>query len=76
VQSLLAMIIIGPITLVLGAPAFGFAIAGIWTPALGWVSLGCGVVLGAVALWGGAMLGGSILNRRWPEVLAEVSSES
>ncbi len=29
VQSLLAMIIIGPITLVLGAPALGFAIAGI-----------------------------------------------
>jgi len=76
VQSLLAMIIIGPITLVLGAPALGFAIAGIWNPALGWVSLGCGVIIGALTLWGGTVLGGSILTRRWPEVLAEVSSES
>ncbi|UUE21370.1 hypothetical protein [Microbacterium sp. J1-1] len=76
VQSLLAMIIIGPITLLVGAPALGFAIAGIWNPALGWVSLACGVVLGALALWGGTVLGGSILNRRWPEVLAEVASES
>lgn len=76
VQSLLAMIIVGPITLVLGAPALGFAIASIWNPALGWVSLACGVVFGALALWGGTVLGGSILDRRWPEVLAEVSSES
>lgn len=75
VQSLLAMIIVGPITLVLGAPAFGFAIASIWNPALGWVSLACGLVIGALALWGGAALGGRILDRRWPEVLAEVSSE-
>ncbi|PRB13696.1 hypothetical protein [Microbacterium sp. MYb62] len=76
VQSLLAMIIIGPITLALGAPAFGFAIAAIWNPALGWVSLALGVVFGGLALWGGAVLGGRILERRWPEVLAEVSSES
>ncbi|PRA82104.1 hypothetical protein [Microbacterium sp. MYb66] len=76
VQSLLAMIIIGPITLLLGAPAFGFAIAGIWNPVLGWVSLVLGLVIGALVLWGGTVLGGSILNRRWPEVLAEVSSES
>jgi ABC-2 type transport system permease protein len=61
---------------VLGAPALGFAIAGIWIPALGWVSLGCAVVIGAAALWGGTALGGRILERRWPEVLSEVSSES
>ncbi|MBT2484884.1 MULTISPECIES: hypothetical protein [unclassified Microbacterium] len=75
VQSLLAMIIVGPVTLVLGAPALGFAIAAIWNPALGWVSLVCGIVLGALALWGGTVLGGRILDRRWPEVLADVSSE-
>lgn len=76
VQSLLAMIIIGPITLALGAPAFGFAIAAIWNPALGWVSLTFAILLGGLALWGGTVLGGKILDRRWPEVLADVSSES
>ena len=76
VQSLLAMIIVGPITLALGAPALGFAIAAIWTPWLGWVSLAFGLVCGALALWGGAVLGGTILDRRWPEVLADVSRES
>ncbi|MFD8769631.1 hypothetical protein [Microbacterium oxydans] len=76
VQSLLAMIIIGPITLVLGAPAFGFAIAAIWSPTLGWISLACGLAFGGLALWGGTVLGGKILGRRWPEVLADVSSES
>lgn len=76
VQSLLAMMIMSPITLILGAPALGFAIAAIWNPALGWVSLVLGLVIGALALWGGAVLGGRLLDRRWPEVLAEVSSES
>ena len=75
-QSLLAMVIMSPITLVLGAPALGFAIAAIWTPALGWVSLACGVIFGGLALWGGVALGGKTLERRWPEVLIEVSSES
>ena len=74
-QSFLAMIIMSPITLVLGAPAFGFAIAAIWIPPLGWVSLACAVIIGAAALWGGMVLGGRILDRRWPEVLTEVSSE-
>lgn len=76
VQSLLAMVIVGPITLVLGAPALGFAIAAFWNPALGWVSLTSGLAIGALAVWGGTALGGSILDRRWPEVLIEVSSES
>lgn len=76
IQTFLAMIIVGPITLVLGAPAFGFAIAAIWFPALGWVSLACGVIVGAGALWAGTALGGRLLDRRWPEVLAAVSSES
>lgn len=70
------MIIIGPITLALGAPAFGFAIAAIWSPTLGWISLACGLAFGGLALWGGTALGGKILDRRWPEVLADVSSES
>lgn len=76
VQSLIAMLVMAPITLVLGGPAFGFAIAAIWNPMLGWVSLALGLVLGGVAIWGGTTLGGRILDRRWPEVLVEVSSEA
>ncbi len=76
VQSLIAMMVMSPITLVLGGPALGLAIAAIWNPALGWASLACALVLGAAAVWGGAVLGGRILDRRWPQVLAEVSSEA
>jgi len=76
VQSLIAMAVMSPITLILGAPALGFAIAAFWTPALGWISLACGLVIGAAAVWGGAELGGRVLDRRWPQVLAEVSSEA
>ena len=76
VQSLIAMAVMSPITLILGAPALGFAIAAFWTPSLGWVSLGCGLVIGAAAIWGGGVLGGRVLERRWPQVLAEVSSEA
>ncbi|MBO9626193.1 MAG: hypothetical protein J7484_07445 [Microbacterium sp.] len=76
VQSLIAMAVMSPITLVLGAPALGFAIAAIWNPALGWVSLACGLLIGGATIWGGAVLGGRILDRRWPQVLAEVSSEA
>ena len=76
VQSLIAMMIMSPITLLLGGPAFGLAIAAIWHPALGWASLACGLVVGAAAVWGGGVLGGRILDRRWPQVLAEVSSEA
>jgi ABC-2 type transport system permease protein len=70
------MAVMSPITLILGAPALGFAIAAFWTPSLGWVSLGCGLVIGAAAIWGGGVLGGRVLERRWPQVLAEVSSEA
>lgn len=75
-QSLLGLLIIAPIALVTGGPALGFAIAAIWTPWLGWVSLALGLILGAGAVWAGVVLGGRVLDRRWPEVLAEVSSES
>lgn len=76
VQSMIAMIIIAPLSLLIGGPAFGLAIAAIWTPWLGWLSLACGLVLGGLAAWGGTVLGGRILDRRWPEVLAEVASEA
>ncbi|MDT0156093.1 hypothetical protein Q9R19_00465 [Microbacterium sp. ARD32] len=75
-QSLLGLLIIGPVGLIIGGPALGFAIAAIWMPWLGGVSLALGLVLGGAAVWAGVSLGGRILDRRWPEVLAEVSSES
>lgn len=75
-QSFLAMLIMSPITLILGAPALGFAIAALWIPPLGWASLASALVIGAAALWAGTVAGGRILDRRWPEVLAEVSSDS
>ncbi len=74
-QSFLALIIVTPIALVIGGPALGFAIASLWTPWLAWVSLGCALLLGGAAVWGGIVLGGRMLDRRWPRVLAEVSSE-
>ena len=65
-----------PITLVLGGPALSLAVAALWNPMLGWISLLCDVVLGGIAIWGGVALGGHTLDGRWPEVLAEVSSEA
>lgn len=75
-QSLIAMLVMSPITLILGAPALGFSIAAFWFPTLGWVSLACGLVIGGGALWTGVVLGGRLLDRRWPEVLAEVASDA
>ncbi|MFT4158277.1 MAG: hypothetical protein QM630_10200 [Microbacterium sp.] len=42
----------------------------------GWGSLACGLVIGALSIWGGAEIGGRIPDGRWPQVLAEVSSEN
>lgn len=76
-QSMLAMLIIVPIALLVGGPALGFAIAAlVSSPAFGWVSLACALVLGGGTIWAGSVLGGRVLERRWPEVLAAVSSES
>lgn len=74
-QSMLALLAIAPITLILGGPAFGLAIASLWNPVLGWASLACALVLGGGAVWAGVVLGGRALQQRWPEVLAGVSSE-
>lgn len=58
-----------------GLPAIGTAVAALWTPWLGWVSLGSGLVIGALAVWLGIRIGGRALDRRWPEMLAAVSRE-
>lgn len=75
-QTLLAMVVIVPVTLVVGGPALGFAVASLWHPLLGWASLASGLVLGGASVWAGVVIGGRALERRWPRVLAEVSSES
>ncbi|RGE21475.1 hypothetical protein [Leucobacter sp. wl10] len=75
-QAMLAMLVLLPVTLAVGGPALGFAIAALWVPALGWVSLACGLLLGGAAVWAGVLLGGRVLDRRWPRVLADVSSET
>lgn len=74
-QSFLALLIVTPIALVVGSPALGFGIASLWNPVLGWVSLACGLILGGAAVWAGVALGGRALDRRWPLVLREVTSE-
>jgi ABC-2 type transport system permease protein len=76
VQSMIALLAIIPVVVVFGGPAFGLAIAALWMPALGWASLASALVLGGVAIWLGIRLGGRALDRRWPEVLAAITSES
>ncbi|MFT4235406.1 MAG: hypothetical protein QM607_10465 [Microbacterium sp.] len=75
-QSMLALIVILPAAIIVGGAGFGLAIAAIWTPTLAWASLAAGLLLGAGTMWLGVMQGGKALDRRWPEVLAAVSSES
>lgn len=75
-QALLSSLIILPVTFVLGAPAFGFAVAALWYPALGWVSLALALVIGGAAVWGAVVWGGRALDRRWPQVYAAVTSET
>lgn len=75
-QSLVALAIMAPITLVASLPAVGLAIAGVaWVPWLGWLALPVGLGVGALAVWLGIRIGGDRLDRAWPEVLAAVSSE-
>lgn len=76
IQTMVATLIITPIALIIGGPALGFAIASLWTPWFGWLSLASGIVLGGAAVWAGIMLGGRSLDRRWPQVLADITSEA
>ncbi|MBO3661892.1 hypothetical protein [Microbacterium stercoris] len=76
IQSLLALLIMMPAAGIVGGLPFGLAIAALWNPWLGWLSLLSGLVLGGLAVWGGVVWGGRVLDRRWPEILAEVGSES
>ena len=59
-----------------GMPALATAVAAVWSPWLGWVSLAVGLAVGALAIWLGVRIGGRGLDRRWPELLAAVSREA
>lgn len=74
-QALLGALLMMVATLTIGAPAIGTAVAAIWDPRLGWVSLAIGLAIGALAIWVGVRIGGRALDRRWPELLAAVSRE-
>jgi ABC-2 type transport system permease protein len=61
-------------SLVLAAPAVALVIASFWVGWLSWLGLVVGVAIGALVLWQGVVRGGAVLDRRWPEVLSEVSA--
>ncbi|MBO1769196.1 hypothetical protein [Agrococcus sp. TF02-05] len=75
VQSLAGLALTLPVLGTIGAPAIGLAIASVWIPWLGWLSLAAGLVVGALGAWFGIRVGGATLDRRGPEVLAHVSKE-
>lgn len=74
-EALLGMLAMTAGGLVLAGPALAAAVASLWLPWLGWVSLGLGLGVGALVLWAGVVVGGRGLDRRWPELLAAVSRE-
>lgn len=73
VQSLAGFAIAFPVLGIAGAPFIGLAIAAHWTPWLSWASLAAALGIGALAAWLGIRLGGAALDRRAPELLAQVS---
>jgi ABC-2 type transport system permease protein len=74
IGALVALAANGIGTGVLLIPVVGLSIGSIWVDWLRWAALGVGVVTGVAALIAGVTLGGRLLERRWPEVLAAVST--
>jgi ABC-2 type transport system permease protein len=72
--SLAAFGVTSAASLVLAAPAVALVIASFWVGWLSWLGLVVGVAIGALVLWQGVVRGGAVLDRRWPEVLSEVSA--
>jgi ABC-2 type transport system permease protein len=59
------------ITVILVSPTLYLAFMSLAHPGtFEWQSLGCGIVLGALFLWGGVAWGGHIFDKRSPEILA------
>ena len=58
------------------SPVLGVAVYGVvqGAPVWGWVALVAGVVWCGLLLWGGVVVGGRMLDRRGPQVLATIRS--
>ncbi len=76
VQSLAGVAVAFPVLIVVGSPFVGPALSAYWMPWLGWVSLAVALALGALSAWFGIRVGGAALDRRGPEVLAQVSKST
>ncbi|GEK78919.1 hypothetical protein [Agrococcus baldri] len=74
-QALLGALLMVVAVWTVGLPVLGTAFAAMWLPWLGWVSLGLALGIGALSVWLGIRIGGRALERRWPEVLEQVSRE-
>ncbi|WES64147.1 hypothetical protein P0L94_16980 [Microbacter sp. GSS18] len=61
-------------TAVIASPVIAVFVAAVWTgaPALGWITLAAGVLVGCAGLAGGVLIGGRILDRTAPETLARL----
>jgi ABC-2 type transport system permease protein len=57
-------------------PAVLMVLALVWTPSLVWACLIVGLVTGTAAVWAGVEAGGTIMDRRGPEILAAVRRSS
>ncbi|GAA1416957.1 hypothetical protein [Agrococcus citreus] len=73
VQSLAGLALAFPLLAIVGAPYVGLAIAAYWIPWLSWLSLAVSLLLGGISVWLGIRFGGAALDRRGPELLAQVS---
>lgn len=73
VQPLAGVALSLPVLGIAGAPFLLPAVAALWIPWLGWVALAAALLIGALASWLGIRFGGAALDRRGPEVLAQVS---
>jgi ABC-2 type transport system permease protein len=74
IGALVALAVNALVTGLLLVPVVGLSIGSIWVDGLRWAALAVGVATGVIALVAGLNYGGRLLERRWPEVLAAVST--
>lgn len=75
VNALFVFVVMGAVV-VLAAPASILALIGVIAdqPQLSWISLPVAVVVGVAAMIGGAIVGGRILDRTGPDLLARIKA--